>query len=145
MIQVILWWNLWSTILTKCNSFLAFFGSVTSDVKNQLFQQYHMSMYGRNMRMFDDSTFEELVIEWRKALRRLWGVPYRTHSKLFHVFQGNCQLMLSCVEDFLIFSSKNSVVHNVLVASVLNISRMGRNFRYICSRYGFDIWKLLLS
>ena len=61
------------------NHFLADFGRVTSRVKNILFKQHCASLYGvQNCLM---SELVEMCVPWRKAVRRVWQVPYRTHNR----------------------------------------------------------------
>ena len=29
---------------------------------------------------------------WRKAIRRVWKIPYRTHNKLVHLINKSCSI-----------------------------------------------------
>ena len=66
----------------KVNSFLGDFNQVTSVLKNNLFPLYCTSYYGSHL--CDIRNLEEMNVQWRKAIRRVWGLPYRAHSNLVY-------------------------------------------------------------
>ena len=72
--------NIKQDFVIKVNSFLGDFTNVSAAVKFDLFQSYCMSFYGSNI--CDLGNIECMYTEWRKAIRRIWNVPYRTHSNL---------------------------------------------------------------
>ena len=49
-----------------------------------LFQTYCMNLYGSQMWRYNDKTTRSFYTCWRKAIRRLYNIPYRTHNILVH-------------------------------------------------------------
>ena len=66
----------------QCNLFLANFKFATSQVRNHLFHKYCTSFYGSQILPIYDDTFQDLFRAWRKAVRMVWRVPWRTHSNM---------------------------------------------------------------
>ena len=62
------------------NLFRTRFAGVPSVIKNKLFVSYCSSLYG--IQICDLSRAEKIRTAWRKTLREVWHVPYRTHSRL---------------------------------------------------------------
>jgi hypothetical protein len=119
---------------TKVNSFLGNFGEIACDVKNDLFQTYCTSFYGSHLCEF--SNLNPLYTEWRKAVRRVWKVPRRTHSRLLpHIIQAP-PLPVILQQRFINFfyaglKSKNNLVRYMFNNALCNDTRLGRNFNYI--------------
>ena len=66
----------------KVNSFLGDFGCTSSALKNTLFDKYCMSLYGSQNCMLYNRDISKLFISWRKAIRRIWRLPFRAHNRL---------------------------------------------------------------
>ena len=64
----------------KCNIFMGDFDKIDSCLKNELFSVYCTSFYGSHM--CNLRKVEAVDIQWRKVMRRIWGLPYRTHCAL---------------------------------------------------------------
>ena len=86
---------------------------------------------------------EHIDTQWRKAIRRIWGLPYRTHNALLpHV----CNLLppsMLFMNRFINFfmkniSSDNNVVRFVFRSAIINNTLLGNNFRYILYRCGIN-------
>ena len=43
-----------------------------------------MNVYGSQIWAFNKTYFYKLDVAWRKAIRRIWKLPYRTHNNLLH-------------------------------------------------------------
>ena len=66
------------------NSLLADFSHCDSVTLSTLFQTYCMNLYGSQMWRYNDKTSRSFYTCWRKAIRRLYNIPYRTHHILVH-------------------------------------------------------------
>ena len=60
----------------------------------------------------------KFYISWRKAIRRLWKIPYRTHNKFIHI-TNNCMpidvtLRKRCIKYLwdLIYMYSNCILYN---------------------------------
>ena len=134
--------------ICKVNSFLANFNNVSSYVKNSLFQQYCFSLYGSNLCMLDHNSMNDLRVAWRKAIRRLWKLPYTTHCKLLPDIAMQMPIDVSIYKRFSkhfvsgLFH-KNKSVSGVFKSSLFYNSRLSNNFRYIakhCDMYSWNVF-----
>lgn len=120
----------------KFNTFMAYFEDISCDVRNTLFKQYCTSLYGHlNCALYEDSV-EELNIAVRKAIRRLWHLPYRTHCNLLpHIADLQpCSVILwkRFINHFLLgCNNDNKIVSQIFKFSLFGMSRLSRNYRYI--------------
>ena len=83
---------------SQANYFFTRFNHVIPALKCHLFQTYCQSFYGSQIWDLQNATLNACDISWRKAVRRLWGVPYRTHRHLLaYLMSGNNFYQYSCV------------------------------------------------
>jgi PHP family Zn ribbon phosphoesterase len=136
--------SLCKDFVMKVNSFLGNFSDVSSDIKNELFQSYCTSFYGHHL--CDFSKLDNIYVEWRKAIRRVWKIPRRTHSALLpHVIQSpplpvilhqrfiNFFYSGLCSKNNLVrFMFNNAICHNTRIGANLNIIM---NSMSLCSCY----------
>ena len=66
----------------QANNVLCFFSKLKSSIVYKLFQSYCMSLYGCELWLLSNTHIEDLCVSWRKCLRRVWRLPYRTHCYL---------------------------------------------------------------
>ena len=66
------------------NSLLADFSHCDSVTLSTLFKTYCINLYGSQMWRYNDKTTRLFYTCWRKAIRRLYNIPYRTHNILVH-------------------------------------------------------------
>lgn len=121
----------------KVNSFFAYFNNVQSEVKNVLFRQYCSSFYGYQVCAYYHKDIDNLYIAWRKAIRRVWKIPYMTHCKLLphlsDLWPGKVMFYTRYLKYFLNgLNSDNDMVSTVFRSSLHNMSRMGNNVRKMC-------------
>ena len=124
--------------IAKVNAFLANFAGVTSNVKSYLFSHYCMSFYGSNACMMYDKSFNELKVAWRKAIRRVWGLPFRTHGSILpHICNTMpCEITLykRFVKHFLRgYNHSNPDIANIFMSAICNNSRMFQNLKHIAA------------
>jgi len=72
----------------QINDVLCYFGKRQSIVKLQLMKIYCTGFYGSVLWDLDHAASNAFCATWRKCLRRLWGVPYCTHSSLLPVMSS---------------------------------------------------------
>ena len=66
----------------QVNDVLCFFGKVSCDVNARLFRAYCTSFYGCELWDLSGGSLSGFCTAWRKALRRIWNLPYRMHCHL---------------------------------------------------------------
>jgi hypothetical protein len=69
----------------QTNNVLCFFDKMDLSVKIKLFRAYCSSVYGCELWPLDCVDVEKFCSTWRKALRRLLGLPYDAHSFLLPI------------------------------------------------------------
>ena len=139
--------------ITKVNTFLGNFSCVSSDIKNALFKQYCTSFYGSQSCMMYHSSFNELKIAWRKAMRRIWNVPYRTHGVLLPVIscQSPCDVIFYTrfMKHYISgLNHKNASIRDIFHSSMYNGGRLYKNLRHVvsyCKLKQFDVIDLTAS
>ena len=126
---------------TKCNIFMGDFNNIDSCLKNELFSVYCTSFYGSHM--CNLHKVEVVDTQWRKVIRRIWGLPYRTHRALLpHI----CKLLppgVLFMNRFINYfmnniCSDNSIVRFVFRSAIINETSLGNNFRYILYKCGYN-------
>jgi len=110
-----------------------------SVVKLQLMKTYCTSFYGSVLWDLSHPAISAFCTTWRKGLRRIWGIPYCTHSSLLPVMSSylplldelccrNAAFVKSCLESncFWCFYGVHYGCMN---------SHIGRNAFFCCSHY----------
>jgi hypothetical protein len=90
------------------NIFRAKFQCVTPNVRNSLFVTYCTSLYG--IQLCDLQKSHKLHVTYRKAIRTMWGLPYRTHCSLLPCITRSLCSIHMCSKRFLNFAA-NALQH----------------------------------
>ena len=69
----------------RLNNLLADFSHCDSKTLSVLFRTYCMNVYGSQIWAFNKTYLNKFYVAWRKAIRRIWKLPYRTHNNLLHL------------------------------------------------------------
>ena len=57
-----------------------------STTLSRLFSSYCMNVYSSSLWRHNNlRNIERFCISWRKAIRKLWKIPYRTHNDLVYL------------------------------------------------------------
>ena len=78
----------------RLNNLLADFAHCSSSTLSALFKTYCMNIYGSQIWPYSKNCPSKFYISWRKAIRRLWKILYRTHNKLLTLLIIVCLLTL---------------------------------------------------
>ena len=127
----------------KFNTFIGDFGQVSSTVKNKLFRQYCCSFDGYQNCALHDKNMKTFYITWRKAIRRIWKLPYRAHSRLLPCISDMPSPDVILEKRLMKFvltgiNHENSVVNFMFNLALGNVSTTGDNVRYICQKYNIQ-------
>ena len=129
----------------KVNSFIGEFKHLSCVIKNDLFSKFCTSLYGANLcALYDENSMAKMCIQYRKALRKIWCLPYRTHCELIPFISDQLPVDVLMYRRFMRFfhsslNSKNMVVSLVFRQAMRSQSRMGRNLRYIVSKFNLPL------
>jgi len=132
-------------IIITTNTLSSIFPKANIDVKYKLFKCYAMSLYGCQLWDFSHKGMTKVYTTWRKCIRKLFKLPYKTHSYLIPVLCKDLPLSIQLHKRFTKFiykalngtneclktcamlalhGSSSSVCNNInLIASSLNMSK----------------------
>jgi hypothetical protein len=137
----------------QANSVLCIFGKMDLIVKLKLFKSYCSSIYGCELWSLGKNVMEVFCIAWRKALRRILGLPYNAHSYLLPIlsdslpiFDEICKRSIRFIMSCL-FSPSNlirSVAYSGVAFARYN-SPLGSNALFCCHRYSWAPESFILS
>lgn len=127
----------------QTNHVLCFFNKLDMHVKLKLFVSYCSSIYGCELWTLNSPSVEYFCVAWRKALKRILGLPFNCHSYLLPfisntlpIFDEICKraarFIISCL------SSPNKLVFSVARYCVMYArygSIVGSNALFCCERY----------
>lgn len=140
-----------NTLCGQINNVLCYFGKRDPITKLSLLKAYCSSFYGSVLWDLSHPSMDVFCAAWRKGLRRVWNLPYNTHSALLPPLCGLLPLMdeLACRSSTFISSclySECEVVsfvarHGVYYSRML--SPIGRNSLFCCSRFDVSLRDIL--
>jgi hypothetical protein len=118
----------------KVNSFLGEFSSLSSELKQNLFDTYCTSYYGSHLSDF--SQINNLSVEWRKAVRRVWKIPRRTHSRFLPHIAQTLPIHVILQQNFIKYfynglQSDNNLVNFIFRNAICSNTRIGCNLNVI--------------
>jgi hypothetical protein len=67
-----------TSFIGQANSFFCNFPMLDVETKNSLFKVYYSNHYGCELWNLTSNNVEDYCIAWRKSLRRLWSLPYKS-------------------------------------------------------------------
>ena len=134
--------------VTKVNMVRTHFKWLSVDTLYFLFKQYCMPMYGSQLCDLSSPAIEIFYVAWRKAVRHILNIPYRTHSSLLHLICNDIQIsdqMLCRSLKFVksLVNSQNCITK--LCASLAmegSMSAISNNLSYISTLIGFPRYML---
>lgn len=134
--------------IQSVNYVLCFFNKCNNLVKYRLFKTYCMSLYGSLLWDYSCSHINFFVVQCKKSLRKLLGLPTRTHSKLIHLICEDStplvQLHKRLVKFlFIMLKSKNTLI-NLCANLAINgsSSKICNSINHISYLYGIDKYNL---
>jgi hypothetical protein len=131
--------NITRDFIIKFNGVLGDFSSIKSCLRYDLMQKYCTSFYGVLLCDFSDiSNMDRLYRQWRKAIRRIWRLPMRTHTNLLPHICKSVPIDIVMKRRFMNFfnngmKSKNLIVSQIFRRAKQCFSHLGRNFKFIQS------------
>ena len=138
-----------TTFNVSFNRFLANFNTCRISIKNKLFHQYCCAYYGSQLWPLWNSSFENICVKWRKAVRKIWDLPYRTHCAMLPIIADAFPIEISLECKFVKFLKSTIGSHNRSVAYMANFMKsncnsiFGHNVRHLYLKYGLTSEELL--
>ena len=116
-------------------------GFLQNDVLYKLFTSYCCSMYGVSLCDLTAVSFQTLCVAWRKAIRRVFHLPSRTHNVIVNLITGNLPVNISVecritkLYKRLLSSHNNLLSYTANVCLYQSYSNMGKNVSYFQNNY----------
>ena len=132
------------------NYFNATYKSCYTTVKQNLFMQHCGSLYGSQLWPLWHTKMEYFYAQWRKALRKMWSLPDRSHCKLLPLITDTLPIEVIMFHRVFNFYTKAVNSSNRLVRYIANncknvhSSLMSNNVNYIlykCNLHLEDLMK----
>ena len=76
----------------RLNNLLSEFSHCDSGTLSTLCRTYCMNTYGCQTWRYNGNYLENCYTTWRKAINRVWKIPYRTHNELVHLINKSCSI-----------------------------------------------------
>ena len=73
----------------RLNNLLADFSHYNSNTLSTLFNSYCMNVYGCQLWKFNGKHINTFFTARRKAIQRIWKIPFRSHNKLVHLINSS--------------------------------------------------------
>ena len=122
---------------SQTNYFLSRFNHVIPVVKCKLFQNYCFAFYGSQLWDLQCRCLDDFDVVWRKAVRRIWGLPPRMHSALLPPLMLEHNLRTIINNRFINFAARCLSNNNLKVSFIANVSRVsllhtfGKNLNFV--------------
>ena len=135
----------------QVNNVLCYFKNLDSYTKIKLFSSYCMNLYGCELWLLSHNQINELSTAWRKAVRRVWELPYITHCYLLPllcdtlpIFDELCRRAINFIRCCVSHDSRliRSVATNAIVAG-RHTSYLGHNVLFCANRYNCSVAELI--
>lgn len=128
----------------RVNVTFAQFSKVEPDVKYKLFKSLCMSLYGCQLWDYSSSHVQLFYTAWRKCIRRMWSLPYRTHCSLLHLICQDTTIEVQLHKRFLNFFKSIIESSNTCMQIMGQVTLRGscsatsNSLTYICQQYGLS-------
>ena len=135
----------------QCNMFLSDFRHAKSHFKNYLFHKYCHAFYGTQIYPLYDNSLNDVFKAWRMAVKRVWKVPWRTHSNMLPHLAGVLPPERWFCKRSINFLNMAVKSDNMYVKMVINMgihgtySVIGGNVRMLRYKYNMDVKEILKS
>ena len=109
----------------RTNQLLSSFGFIKGNVKRKLFNSFCMAVYGSQLWDYSTNAPEAFYIAWRKCLRRIDGLPNKTHKIILPVLWDVKPIHVQLHKRFVNFVNKNAQTENEIIKICHNLTMQG--------------------
>lgn len=141
-----------AVFIGQANNILCYFANLSANVKFRLFTSYCTSFFGAELWRIDNCGIESICTAWRRAVRRVWSLPFSAHSRLLPLLcnclpieDQLCNRYLNFVRRCLSDQS-SQLVRSVAEQGLMYHrahSPLGFNFMLCMRRYCFNLLDFL--
>ena len=132
-----------SNIKSRTNVIMSKFGSCTAETRNVLFKAYCTDYFGSPLWSLRSKDIDSFYCAWRKCIRRLWKLNYRTRSYHLPTVAECLPIREQMLKRFLHFFIKSINSTNKVVSTVSRLcehshSTVAANVRTVMSYANFN-------
>ena len=134
-----------------CNLIMSKFGHCQSETLYKLFKSYSTSAYGSCLWNYDERDLTDIyLVAWRKCVRRLWRIPYATHSRYLNDICRDVPMDFQLHSRLLNFITSSKQSNNTILATCMKLaisgsrSSMSDSISLICDLYNLNRYELPL-
>lgn len=111
-----------NVLVGQINNLLCDFGRLDVAIKNRLFLTYCSSHYGAELWNFECESVASYAAAWRTGLRRIWGLPYTSHSNIVSLISLTLPIISVLRQRFINFVFKCLHCPNALIRAIVRHS-----------------------
>ena len=143
-----------AVFIGQANNIICYFAKLNATVKYRLFMSYCTSFFGCELWRITNDSLDSICTAWRRAVRRIWSLPYNAHSRLLpivcnsvNIFDTFCVRYLNFIRRCLSYQSSLLVRNIATQALIFHRARspLGYNFIYCARRYCLNLCDFLNS
>jgi hypothetical protein len=128
----------------RVNVMLGNFKFIYHETKYELFKVFCMSLYGSLLWDYSSAHVNMFYTAWRKCVRRILGLPYRTHNNLLPSICNDAPVDWQLHRRCITFVTQCLNSHNSCVSLCASLCIQGsrsdtcNSVNYICSKYNIN-------
>ena len=136
-------------LIGRVNGMCATFYKSSDSVKQEIFNSQCSHLYGCESWNFAQPAVDRFRKTWNHGVRKIFGLPYQTHTKYLQYFIGRPYVTCQIYQRFYkllqtMVQSKNSLVAYIAKLMLYDSSSIiCRNLQIICGRYDFNYYERL--
>ena len=136
------------SLVKQINEKLRYFRNLDVSTRLKLLYSFCNSLYGAELWDLSRCDFGCITVAWRKALKRVWSLPWRTHSNILYTLSNKWPIEEEIYRRLLLFgirciNSESTVVRYVSRFGIkygLMHSILGRNILFEVSDMVLKYW-----
>ena len=144
-------WQRRNVLIGQINKLLCHFGTLDVITKNSLYSAYCSSHYGAELWDLNCTALAAYGAAWRTGLRRIWKLPFNSHSNLVSLLTMTVPVLDTIRQRFINFvisclKSQSALVANIILHSILDLqmqSYVTRNLFVCCDYFHRNVMSLL--
>ena len=110
---------------SRVNMVRSHFGHTQHEVLYDIFKTYCMPLYGSQLWNYDCKYIDKLYVGWRKAIRKLLHLPYRTHCDMLPYICDDLNVSTQLLHRVVSFIKSASTSQNLMTNMCYNLIMIG--------------------
>ena len=112
---------------SRVNMVRSHFCHTQHEVVYDIFKTYCMPLYGSQLWNYDCKYIDKLYVGWRKAIRKLLHLPYRTHCDMLPYICDDLNVSTQLLHRVVSFIKSASTSQNLMTNMCYNLIMIGKS------------------